>query len=759
MPEWIHNRAEHLLAKNPDMPKSQAFAIATQQSHALGKSPKSYGTKRGRQEAKAKYDTPKDDVKKANPGGLDSPKLAAMRDELAKQADRLFGGKADDKTDKDFDKKQLAMGEEVEQEHAKGDRTLAREIARDHLQEIPDYYTRLKRMEDAAPKRKEAGAKEWAQRTSPLHDAYNRWFNYAGERGLGSHPVLGGPVRALDKVMSADAALSRKVGLLKRTAPVVKETVAEVADSDLPADVLEQLMKRKRASVSKVAGMRRWVRLMRSIAKDGRDVPLGVTPKYKAFVAAGEKVQRRGAKIPWDREAGLAHPLNSTRGWVHSQEKMQDIFERNGGLLRTTPEADDYYEAARRATNAKIGSAQSEEQSMLRKIGMDPDHPYLLDQVGKPKTRNLSAMPPDKSLVVKKAAATGVFGLPLERDPMAGTGQKNAAKKRLAQSQKIGVPEAPKMPKTKPLPMKVASALEKQALGYYGTRAAIGAGIGALGGATAAAASGGPEHRVRRAVLGGVGGGVLGAGVGYAAPMYLRGRQGSISRTGEVLSAPLSRGEAARSVVQQARSDTGQLMQRAGERLQMKGRATQGAVAREQMTAAREAARPKTVHTHLVQPGQFSPGVPTDLRQEISEIPQWGHGAYGHQKAAAVKAAWAESEYSGGTGFGNYGIDKPNSVPAFVNPPVKTAGPPSEQGPRKKAAITKLAAMADELMKLNAVNAITIQGRASQARRVGQPSVTPPPGPSIGDISKPIGYGEKIPGATKTGAAYPKALT
>lgn len=47
MPEWIHNRAEHLLAKNPSMSKSQAFAIATQQSHALGKTPKSYGTKAG----------------------------------------------------------------------------------------------------------------------------------------------------------------------------------------------------------------------------------------------------------------------------------------------------------------------------------------------------------------------------------------------------------------------------------------------------------------------------------------------------------------------------------------------------------------------------------------------------------------------------------------------------------------------------------------------------------------------------------------
>lgn len=78
MPSWIHGRAEHLLAKNPSMPKSMAFAVATQQSHALGKSPKGYGTAEGKRTAKAKFDTPKDDQKKANPGGLKSDKLAGV---------------------------------------------------------------------------------------------------------------------------------------------------------------------------------------------------------------------------------------------------------------------------------------------------------------------------------------------------------------------------------------------------------------------------------------------------------------------------------------------------------------------------------------------------------------------------------------------------------------------------------------------------------------------------------------------------------
>ncbi len=70
MPKWIHDRARHLQAKNPEMPESQAFAIATQQSHAVGKSPKGYGTAEGRREAKAKYDTPSDDKKTADPRGV-----------------------------------------------------------------------------------------------------------------------------------------------------------------------------------------------------------------------------------------------------------------------------------------------------------------------------------------------------------------------------------------------------------------------------------------------------------------------------------------------------------------------------------------------------------------------------------------------------------------------------------------------------------------------------------------------------------------
>lgn len=67
MPKWIHDRAAHIQAENPSMPESEAWAIATQQSHSTGHSPKGYGTAEGHDKAKKKYKTPDDDMQQAAP--------------------------------------------------------------------------------------------------------------------------------------------------------------------------------------------------------------------------------------------------------------------------------------------------------------------------------------------------------------------------------------------------------------------------------------------------------------------------------------------------------------------------------------------------------------------------------------------------------------------------------------------------------------------------------------------------------------------
>lgn len=60
--------------------------------------------------------------------------------------DQLPGGLADNKTPADFKKPALKQGVSVESEHTKN-KSLAKEIAMDHLSEDPSYYPKLKRME------------------------------------------------------------------------------------------------------------------------------------------------------------------------------------------------------------------------------------------------------------------------------------------------------------------------------------------------------------------------------------------------------------------------------------------------------------------------------------------------------------------------------------------------------------------------------------------------------------------------------------
>jgi hypothetical protein len=68
---------------------------------------------------------------------------------LFEAKEKLKGGVGDGTKNSDFDANELAMGIEIEKEHTK-DEKVAAEIARDHLSEIPDYYTRLKKMEKQA---------------------------------------------------------------------------------------------------------------------------------------------------------------------------------------------------------------------------------------------------------------------------------------------------------------------------------------------------------------------------------------------------------------------------------------------------------------------------------------------------------------------------------------------------------------------------------------------------------------------------------
>jgi len=73
-----------------------------------------------------------------------------------------------------FIQKQLDMGEPIEHEHTK-DHKLAMEIALQHLDEIPDYYTRLKKME-ADAKKHHKKFKDVKEETKSGDEGLHDWF-------------------------------------------------------------------------------------------------------------------------------------------------------------------------------------------------------------------------------------------------------------------------------------------------------------------------------------------------------------------------------------------------------------------------------------------------------------------------------------------------------------------------------------------------------------------------------------------------------
>ena len=74
-------------------------------------------------------------------------KLGNIDDEA--NSDSCQVGKHIDTPEENFDPKELRAGMEVEKEHT-DDPEIAKQIAKDHLSEIPDYYTRLLKMEAEA---------------------------------------------------------------------------------------------------------------------------------------------------------------------------------------------------------------------------------------------------------------------------------------------------------------------------------------------------------------------------------------------------------------------------------------------------------------------------------------------------------------------------------------------------------------------------------------------------------------------------------
>jgi hypothetical protein len=84
--------------------------------------------------------------KTAAPSDPIRQKVAEYLRRKAAAEDAIPGGKAQGEPDSKYDPHQLEMGQEIEREHS-SDPGIERDIAKDHLEEFPDYYSALKQME------------------------------------------------------------------------------------------------------------------------------------------------------------------------------------------------------------------------------------------------------------------------------------------------------------------------------------------------------------------------------------------------------------------------------------------------------------------------------------------------------------------------------------------------------------------------------------------------------------------------------------
>lgn len=215
--------------------------------------------------------------------------------------DRISGGLADDRPDRDFDPSQLQAGIRVELEHTSNP-TIAKEIAKDHLTEDRDYYRKLAKME----------------REDYVQDAHGNEHKEAGPGG-GQFTSKGnaGTATAEEPVMKG---LSKPVGQSEypqaraRSNPISykspqefsRSLVAAIADSG----AISREVQKSRIAAAKQVAARLPMGVLERLSKDGR---------FSKFVSHGDPSQvteswygdrARPSKSP--TVAGFYDPDNGT---------------------------------------------------------------------------------------------------------------------------------------------------------------------------------------------------------------------------------------------------------------------------------------------------------------------------------------------------------------------------------------------------------------------------------------------------------------
>lgn len=126
--------------------------------------------------------------------------------------DLIPGGLADNKSDKDFDKKDVSKGSKVEREHTSNP-AIAKEIAKDHLTEDKEYYNKLEKMEKKAffeSFTKRAGIKE--KLLSAANHPIGKSALFGAAAGAGGNMAVGDEKESIGKRALKGAAMGGALG-------------------------------------------------------------------------------------------------------------------------------------------------------------------------------------------------------------------------------------------------------------------------------------------------------------------------------------------------------------------------------------------------------------------------------------------------------------------------------------------------------------------------------------------------------------------
>lgn len=144
--------------------------------------------------------------------------MANLLEEFEKLSNEYFhGGKADNKSDDNYDSEELRKGMNVEMEHT-NDRKKAKEIARDHLEEHGKYYTHLDKMEKRLEKSAKADPGKKGKQTAAdvLGGGFGAFASSVPATLAVQLPAMGGimATQNIDKRMTKSEAekLIREVG-------------------------------------------------------------------------------------------------------------------------------------------------------------------------------------------------------------------------------------------------------------------------------------------------------------------------------------------------------------------------------------------------------------------------------------------------------------------------------------------------------------------------------------------------------------------